>query len=658
MKKQVLIVLALVLIAALGVSVSPVTAIANGYAEVIQSRPNALTDDVNALRHNNLPNSSAQNNEEGSEIIRPLTQSHTENFSRDYTLTGNGATDIIAVAFAQLGKTGSQLGYTEQWCADFIGDCAILAGQSAAVPLNGLVSTFRQQLIAAGGFYSTSDPQPGDICVIDWDGTHGNDHVEIVYAVSGTTISTIGGNTGGGSSLYTRRVATHAPLNSGYITCIIRPNYSWSITTPPEAPQNVHTDKNLYSCNEYITFYWDASVGATNYHVYMWKDGVQLYLQDVGTNLSFTSAPTSAGNYRLIVRAGNSFGYSDGPAYVDFTVYDSIPEAPTVTTDKQYYRYGEPIIVSWNYVTNTEFYWFEIYNESGELLIDERFDDTTITSYAVNNLPAGTYKAYVFPNNDFGFSTGECSFAVYDSIPEAPTVTTDKQYYRYGEPIVVSWTDVANTEFYWFEIYTESGELLIDERFDDTTINSYAVNNLPAGTYRAYVFPNNAFGFSTGECSFAVYDSIPEAPTVTTDKQYYRYGEPIVVSWNDVANTEFYWFEIYTESGELLIDERFDITTTSYVVNNLPIGSYVVYVFPNNAFGYSIGECRFSVSNQQLGDADNDGELSAVDAMMLLRHALGIVTLENTEWLDVNSDGLVNILDALVVLRIALGVLE
>ncbi len=566
MKKQVLIVIALVLIAALGVSVSPVTAIANGYADVIQSQPNALTDDVNALRHNNLPNISAQNGEGHSEIIRPLTQSHTENFSRDYTLTGNGTTDIIAVAFAQLGKTGSDLGYTEQWCADFIGDCAILAGQSAAVPLNGYVPTFRQQLLAAGGFYSTSNPMPGDICIIDWDGTHGNMHVEIVYDVSGTTISTIGGNTGGGGSLYTRRVATHAPLSSGYITCIIRPNYANLVVTPPEAPQNVHTDKSLYSCNEYINFYWDASAGATDYFVYMWKDGVEMYAQDVGTNLSFTSAPMSAGNYRLIVRAGNSFGYSDGPAYVDFTVYDSIPEAPqNVHTDKDLYSCNEYITISWEASTTATNYFIYVWKDGEEIYLQDVGTNLNFTSAPTS---AGNYHFIVRAGNSFGYS-------------EDP----------------------------------------------------------------AYV-------------DFTVYDSIPEAPTVTTDKQYYREGEPIVVSWNDIANTEFYWFEIYTESDELLIDEGFDITTTSYVVNNLPVGSYVVYVFPNNAFGYSTGECRFSVGNQQLGDADNDGVLSAVDAMMLLRHALGIVTLDSTECLDVNADGVVNILDALVVLRTALGVLE
>lgn len=61
----------------------------------------------------------------------------TGNFSRSYTLTGDGATDIVNVARAQIGKNGGQLGYAsdpnnpysgEEWCADFVSDCAILAG--------------------------------------------------------------------------------------------------------------------------------------------------------------------------------------------------------------------------------------------------------------------------------------------------------------------------------------------------------------------------------------------------------------------------------------------------------------------------------------------------------------------------------------------------
>ena len=43
----------------------------------------------------------------------------------------------------------------------------------------------------------------------------------------------------------------------------------------------------------------------------------------MGNNTTFTSAPTSCGNYALVVRAGNSVGYSNGGTPFRFIVTDS-----------------------------------------------------------------------------------------------------------------------------------------------------------------------------------------------------------------------------------------------------------------------------------------------------------------------------------------------
>ena len=83
--------------------------------------------------------------------IVEATQNRTANFNKNYSLNGNGVNDILNIAAAQLGKTGSQLGYSEQWCADFISDCAILASQSDAIPASGYCPTLRQNIINAGG---------------------------------------------------------------------------------------------------------------------------------------------------------------------------------------------------------------------------------------------------------------------------------------------------------------------------------------------------------------------------------------------------------------------------------------------------------------------------------------------------------------------------
>ena len=40
--------------------------------------------------------------------------------STNYTLTGNQADDVLAVAAAQIGKNGKEMGFNDQWCAFFV----------------------------------------------------------------------------------------------------------------------------------------------------------------------------------------------------------------------------------------------------------------------------------------------------------------------------------------------------------------------------------------------------------------------------------------------------------------------------------------------------------------------------------------------------------
>lgn len=174
-----------------------------------------------------------------------FAQSRAENFNKNYTLTGNGAADMVSVALAQVGRTGAQFGYTEAWCADFASDCAKLCGQSTAVPANASSTALMNAILRAGGYDSTSSPRPGDICLVDWDPQNGNglDHTEIVYSVSGSNVYTLGGNTGSTGSLRSNKVTKHSPLSSNNIYRIVRPNYSGGGSSDPTP---AHTDPGLY----------------------------------------------------------------------------------------------------------------------------------------------------------------------------------------------------------------------------------------------------------------------------------------------------------------------------------------------------------------------------------------------------------------------------
>lgn len=68
---------------------------------------------------------------------------------------------------------------------------------------------------------------------------------------------------------------------------------------------------------------------------------------------------------------------------------------------------------------------------------------------------------------------------------------------------------------------------------------------------------------------------------------------------------------------------------------------------------------RFSAPDEYIeGDADGDNFVSAADALMVLRHIMGIVTIgEDRLWLlDMDRDGAVTAADALIILRRSMGI--
>lgn len=157
------------------------------------------------------------------------TQSKNENFSKNYSLGNNPADNLVAVAQAQLGKTKAQLGYTEAWCADFVSDCAQLAGVGNIIPFDGYCQTLYTKVKNAGG-QDVSSPQKGDLvfyycsaCSVHWC------HVGIML----DSVRSIEGNYGGKVSNVNGayRHDGHSLANGIVTRRFVRPAYGGSVST-------------------------------------------------------------------------------------------------------------------------------------------------------------------------------------------------------------------------------------------------------------------------------------------------------------------------------------------------------------------------------------------------------------------------------------------
>lgn len=86
-------------------------------------------------------------------------------YGTNFTLTGNLANDVIAVAKAQKNKGMKELGYSSAWCDAFVVDCARIANvPTSVIPNTRGCKALYDAIIKAGGVKVTS-PQAGDVVI-------------------------------------------------------------------------------------------------------------------------------------------------------------------------------------------------------------------------------------------------------------------------------------------------------------------------------------------------------------------------------------------------------------------------------------------------------------------------------------------------------------
>ena len=142
-----------------------------------------------------------------------------------YTLTGNMAEDVAAIAKSQKGRARSDFGYTEAWCDEFVADCIENAGaDSSIVAHGGTVADFEKIMRKEKGAVAVNSPKVGDLIFFSWS------HVEIVTSVDDGVVYCAGGNNQGkkypgGICAGERNAQSVANSMNGSIRLYLRPNY-------------------------------------------------------------------------------------------------------------------------------------------------------------------------------------------------------------------------------------------------------------------------------------------------------------------------------------------------------------------------------------------------------------------------------------------------
>ena len=191
------------------------------------------------------------------------TESRSGNYSKNYTLTGKGAIDMINIGLAQRDRGQSSLGYTEAWCADFVCDCAVLANQESAIPFNGNVASLRSAVLSAGGS-QVSSPQAGDLVCYYCNSCGRYVHVGLMI----NSTNSIQGNYSNkvsyvSSPSYYSDAYGHT-CSSGTVSYnFVRPNYVDHNPAPSKPSISVSASDSEHN----VIVSWNACENTTNYDI-------------------------------------------------------------------------------------------------------------------------------------------------------------------------------------------------------------------------------------------------------------------------------------------------------------------------------------------------------------------------------------------------------
>jgi len=307
-----------------------------------------------------------------------------------------GAQGVVDAAKSYLEKAvGPDFGGGEtDWCGRFLYRCAEDAGESAALcgsvetmkSTNRAMEWFVENGCAGGYFYEGVNyanygmtkayltnkdnytPALGDIIFYDWDGNPSNfGHMELVTGISGRTITTIGGSTGGSCTKkdWDGRYHVHAhtyDISNKFIVGYVRPNYGGSSTlgisplviTPTTEPSEHMKQGNPFYFRGSITS--GASITSATVSI-LGADGATVIqtktvypnsttvdiLKDGLDSLKFGSL--SVGGYYLCLTAADAAGqtaewirpFSIGNA----SLPSQVPDGSATKTQYRYHRYRD-----------------------------------------------------------------------------------------------------------------------------------------------------------------------------------------------------------------------------------------------------------------------------------------------------------------------------
>ena len=306
-------------------------------------------------------------------------------------------------------------------------------------------------------------------------------------------------------------------------------------------------------------------------------------------------------------KVGKQYVYGYGrPAYKNVpTVVTST--TPELTSKANVYDYnsfalGERVTLQRNVVQDAQYYSLSLWHRTHEDM-SISMDDVT---YTLPELGVGIYTAVLTVGTPNGTLTSEFSFVVrgrdYNliSLSEDPVITSNCIHYLVGTDVILERNTIENSARNYMEVWREGTKILSTEMEP-----KHVLSGLQPGSYDVYLEVQHSMDNAIAQCNFIVHDesTFLSPPNITSDKDVYQVGENVTLQRNTVANSNIHWITLWHNGEQILSTNMDDI---NYVLSNLQVGLYDVFLQVGNAVATEQTSYTFTVQETVIQDHEHD----------------------------------------------------
>lgn len=327
-----------------------------------------------------------------------------------------------------------------------------------------------------------------------------------------------------------------------------------------------------------------------------------LYLPiDVNERVDITKCTVEGGvlqngtNYVRVRYRDNNLEWSDWSDPMSFKVSGSIDGAPALIMPKDNYAMGEEISISYQNASIEEGAWLGVFHKGQTPGVD-----SPICKQLMNGLPAGTVTVREITETDEYFvalfkneGTEEVASRLSFYVGTTPLLASDKESYKEGETVKISFSKAPALESDWIGIYKMgrtpgTADLAAQYVYTKSENGEVSFENLPKGYYFAAYFTRGGY-LEVGE---RIKFSVGETISTVSAAEEFSSMEDIKIDYKDGPGTPKDWVGFFLEGKDVNVDEldgffyTYGATdgTITVPAGTLAPGRYFVALYINDSY--------------------------------------------------------------------------